>query len=256
MGNDRAKKSMLDIFHDEKEALELARNEYIASQDVLTLMVAIERICSLYEELVGEDTQWVVNATNGLLGSRCKTRNEKFQMGLYVAHLVHWGSSKNQAIKAVAKWNIISETKVRDAYYWLPSVFDLDKKEHMEEFIYDENLDLMICNPNLSRPFPRDYEKAFVAFLMVGMNYFNHKIKFFSCCLEFNGFNPEMLEKAPNVLEGTLLNKMVHLENLMSSDSIEEKIGVYSEGLVKSYQSFKKYAGFADLNEMQEYFER
>lgn len=103
---------------------------------------------------------WLYEALNSALGSKVKTRNEKFNIGIFVECLIEHGSSRLQAVKATAQWLGISESKARQAN-------EFSRQETVTRTTATKEVKLFCASQvmsGLSKDFPTDYPKAFQAY--------------------------------------------------------------------------------------------
>jgi hypothetical protein len=153
MGNEDLKQSLLEL-----------KEKYLTqNHDPRFLAEAFGRILYNFAPQTDADLQWVQDEIMAYMNQKLEKQNELREVGAVTAMLVGHGSSFEHAKKAMAQWLLISETKVRDAYYKVRKEYGLsgdktilDNHDFRMTFIYE----LSAMQKRLEKPFPEDYPKA------------------------------------------------------------------------------------------------
>lgn len=142
---------------------------------------AVSEMVDIFQSITGEDLSWVEQYISETLFKKRELEIEQYTLGACVSHLVYWGCSKNQAIKSIAEWLLISETKVRDAYYSLDKTTGVNWEYENADYAFSiGKLNSMIFGEIRTRPFPKTYERAHRALVLGGLAVFDSTMRMFS----------------------------------------------------------------------------
>lgn len=146
--------------------IEYAKAEFEAGNKNKAISSILYVLEDMFEPIMGQDISWAINTMRDWNRPRSDKESERESIGYTVAVLIFFGSSANQAFDAVSEWLIMSRTKVRDAYYFVRDKGEVVSKEAISDVYQlgrylwrftDELVDL--------RQFPKDYPKAYRAFV-------------------------------------------------------------------------------------------
>jgi len=140
---------------------------YERNRDARFLIKAFGRCLAELSKHTDADLAWVHEELMNEMGDKFRTKAEALDIGGLVALLVCFGSSVEQAKKAVEQLYGISEKKTRDAYNMVLEDFGIRDKsqiasniEFRSTFVYEASS----VTQKLGKPFPTEYPAAFEAY--------------------------------------------------------------------------------------------